>query len=68
VLGNGINIAKVMPESAIKFGCFEAMKRITARAEGHNNPKKINNFSKIISGGAAGVVSQYVSFLATRQC
>jgi solute carrier family 25 phosphate transporter 23/24/25/41 len=57
-VGNGINIAKVMPESAIKFGSFEAMKRVCAKVEGHNNPKRINNFSKIICGGVAGVVSQ----------
>jgi solute carrier family 25 phosphate transporter 23/24/25/41 len=47
-----------MPESAIKFGFFEAMKRVTSKVEGHGNPNKINNFSKIISGGAAGVISQ----------
>ena len=51
-----------MPESAIKFGCFEAMKRVCAKAEGHNNPKQISIPSKIIAGGVAGVVSQFVVY------
>jgi solute carrier family 25 phosphate transporter 23/24/25/41 len=51
-----------MPESAIKFGSFEAMKRVCARAEGHNNPNRITVISKVVSGGVAGVVSQLVDF------
>jgi hypothetical protein len=31
IIGNGLNIVKVMPESAIKFGTFEAIKRAYAQ-------------------------------------
>jgi hypothetical protein len=50
-LGNGLNVVKVMPESAIKFGSYEAAKRALAQLEGHNNPKKINPFSQFVAGG-----------------
>jgi solute carrier family 25 phosphate transporter 23/24/25/41 len=49
-----------MPESAIKFGSFEAMKRVCAKLEGHHNTRKISAPSKIIAGGCAGVISQSV--------
>lgn len=56
--GNGINIVKVMPETSIKFGFFEGTKRICARLEGHNNPKKISAVSKLVAGGISGIASQ----------
>jgi solute carrier family 25 phosphate transporter 23/24/25/41 len=58
--GNGINIIKVMPETSIKFGFFEGSKRICAKAEGHNNPKKLSAISKLVSGGVSGMASQSV--------
>jgi solute carrier family 25 phosphate transporter 23/24/25/41 len=47
-----------MPESAIKFGSFEASKRALAQIEGHGDPNKISSVSKFISGGTGGVISQ----------
>lgn len=47
-----------MPESAIKFGSFEAAKKHLAQFEGHGNPKKINPYSKFVAGGFAGIMSQ----------
>jgi solute carrier family 25 phosphate transporter 23/24/25/41 len=57
-LGNGLNVFKVMPESAIKFGSYEAAKRALAQLEGHNDPQNINPYSKFVAGGVGGLVSQ----------
>ena len=57
-LGNGLNVLKVAPESAIRFGSFEAAKRVLAHLEGHEDPKKINPYSKFLAGGFGGVMSQ----------
>ena len=62
-LGNGLNVVKVMPESAIKFGSYEAAKRALARLEGHDNPRAINPYSQFVAGGVGGIVSQYGSTL-----
>jgi len=51
-----------MPESAIKFGSYEAAKRALAQLEGHSDPQKINPYSKFVAGGIGGMVSQYVPF------
>ena len=59
-IGNGLNVLKVMPESAIRFGSFEAAKRAMAQLEGHGDPKQLNPFSKFLAGGVGGMASQYV--------
>ncbi|CZT02630.1 related to peroxisomal Ca-dependent solute carrier protein [Rhynchosporium graminicola] len=56
--GNGLNVVKVMPESAIKFGSYEFAKRVMAHMEGHNDPQNINGYSKFFAGGMGGMVSQ----------
>lgn len=53
-------MVKVMPESAIKFGSYEAAKRALCQLEGHGDPQNINPISKFVAGGAGGVVSQFV--------
>lgn len=60
--GNGLNVVKVMPESAIKFGAYEASKRALARIEGHNDPKHLHPASQFLAGGFGGVVSQCVVY------
>ncbi|EUC37616.1 hypothetical protein COCCADRAFT_85134 [Bipolaris zeicola 26-R-13] len=60
--GNGLNVVKVMPESAIKFGSYEAAKRIFAKIEGHNDPAIIHSWSKFVAGGLAGMVSQFAVY------
>jgi solute carrier family 25 phosphate transporter 23/24/25/41 len=47
-----------MPESAIKFGSFEAAKRALAQLEVHGDPNKIHPYSKFVAGGTGGVISQ----------
>ncbi|KAF4290727.1 hypothetical protein KXV22_000762 [Aspergillus fumigatus] len=56
--GNGLNVVKVMPESAIKFGAYESAKRAFARFEGHNDPKRLQPTSQFLSGGFGGMVAQ----------
>ena len=51
-------MAKIMPETAIKFGSYEAAKRAFANLEGHGDPKSISTWSKFTSGGVAGMVAQ----------
>ncbi|CBX92540.1 hypothetical protein IAQ61_006064 [Plenodomus lingam] len=60
--GNGLNVIKVMPESAIKFGSYEAAKRVFAKIEGHNDPATIHSWSKFVAGGLAGMVSQFAVY------
>ncbi|KAH7311645.1 mitochondrial carrier domain-containing protein [Stachybotrys elegans] len=57
--GNGLNVIKIMPETAIKFGSYEAAKRALANFEGHGDPKKINSYSKFTAGGVAGMIAQF---------
>ena len=51
-----------MPESAVKFGSYEASKRAIAKIEGHNDPKHIKSVSQFIAGGVAGMISQAVVY------
>ncbi|KAK4140918.1 uncharacterized protein C8A04DRAFT_39548 [Dichotomopilus funicola] len=57
--GNGLNVVKIMPESAIRFGSYEASKRFLAAYEGHNDPTKISTVSKFVAGGIGGMTAQF---------
>ncbi|RYP14896.1 hypothetical protein DL765_006038 [Monosporascus sp. GIB2] len=57
--GNGLNVVKIMPETAIRFGAYEAAKRTLADLEGHGDTHHINPYSKFVAGGFAGMVSQF---------
>ncbi|CAN8104175.1 unnamed protein product [Discula destructiva] len=57
--GNGLNVIKIMPETAIKFGTYEFMKRTLANLEGHGDPDKMNPYSKFAAGGIAGMTAQF---------
>ncbi|EGP84463.1 uncharacterized protein MYCGRDRAFT_101279 [Zymoseptoria tritici IPO323] len=56
--GNGLNVIKVMPESSVKFGAYEASKRAIANLEGHGDPKRIASASMFAAGGTAGMIAQ----------
>lgn len=61
-VGNGLNVIKVFPESAMKFGSFEAAKRFFARIEGVEDTAEISRLSTFISGGLGGVVAQFTVY------
>ncbi|KAB2072962.1 hypothetical protein ES319_A07G052600v1 [Gossypium barbadense] len=55
--GNGLNIVKVTPESAIKFYTFEMLKDVIGEHMG-DNKGDIGAGGKLVVGGVAGVVAQ----------
>ncbi|KAM9910332.1 hypothetical protein OXX69_004585 [Metschnikowia pulcherrima] len=61
-VGNGLNVMKVFPESAMKFGSFEATKRFLSRIEGVDDTSKLSRVSTYLAGGIGGVVSQFAVY------
>ncbi|KAE9966172.1 hypothetical protein BLS_009518 [Venturia inaequalis] len=57
--GNGLNVVKVMPESAIKFGTYESCKRICTGSLGLD-PK--DPAPKFVAGGISGMVAQFAVY------
>ncbi|KHN97784.1 calcium dependent mitochondrial carrier protein [Metarhizium album ARSEF 1941] len=57
--GNGLNVIKIMPETAIKFGSYEAAKRALANLEGHGDARNVKSYSKFTAGGVAGMIAQF---------
>lgn len=51
--GNGINVVKIAPESAIKFVAYEQMKKLLHR-EGHD----LQVHERFMAGSSAGVIAQ----------
>ncbi|KAL8804417.1 MAG: hypothetical protein Q9223_005741 [Gallowayella weberi] len=60
--GNGLNVLKVMPESAIKFGSYEGSKRVLARLEGHDDPKALHPWTQFLAAGLGGMISQFAVY------
>lgn len=58
-VGNGLNVLKVFPESAMKFGSFEAAKRFLQRLEGTD---ELSRMATYLAGGVGGVVSQFTVY------
>ncbi|VDM20617.1 unnamed protein product, partial [Wuchereria bancrofti] len=58
--GNGVNVAKIAPESAIKFLSYDVVKRliIKHRSEGH----KLQISERLAAGSAAGLISQTIVY------
>lgn len=56
--GNGVNVLKIAPESAIKFAAYEQIKRLIRRNE--NRPMEI--YERFLAGACAGGISQTVIY------
>lgn len=61
-VGNGLNVIKVVPESAMKFGSFEAAKRFFCTLEGVNDPSELSRTSTFFAGGIGGMISQFTIY------
>lgn len=61
-VGNGLNVLKVFPESAMKFGSFEATKRFLASVEGIDDTTQLSKVSTYLAGGIGGVVAQFAVY------
>ncbi|XVE56481.1 hypothetical protein DITRI_Ditri04bG0013700 [Diplodiscus trichospermus] len=55
--GNGLNVVKVAPESAIKFYTYEMLKTVIGDSMG-NEKGDIGASGRLIAGGVAGAVAQ----------
>ncbi|KAF5388157.1 hypothetical protein D9615_000463 [Tricholomella constricta] len=57
--GNGLSVAKIFPESAIKFFAYESSKRAFAEYwDKVDDPREISGVSRFLSGGIGGISSQ----------
>ena len=57
--GNGLSVAKIFPESAIKFFSYESAKRGFAKYyDGVEDTRDISGISRFLSGGIGGITSQ----------
>jgi len=57
--GNGLSVAKILPESAIKFMTYETSKRMFAKYWDHvEDSRDISGVSRFLSGGIGGITSQ----------
>ncbi|EPQ59905.1 hypothetical protein GLOTRDRAFT_34751 [Gloeophyllum trabeum ATCC 11539] len=58
-VGNGLSVAKIFPESAIKFLAYESSKRFFAEYVDHvEDSREITGVSRFLSGGIGGITSQ----------
>ncbi|XP_078447555.1 calcium-dependent mitochondrial ATP-magnesium/phosphate carrier protein 2-like [Wolffia australiana] len=55
--GNGLNVVKVTPESAIKFYSFEMLKTVIVNLRGQDM-NDIGASGRLIAGGLAGAIAQ----------
>ncbi|KAF6762299.1 mitochondrial carrier [Ephemerocybe angulata] len=57
--GNGLSVAKIFPESAIKFFAYESSKRAFAKYwDKVEDTRDISGVSRFLSGGIGGLTSQ----------
>ncbi|XP_014491129.1 calcium-binding mitochondrial carrier protein SCaMC-2-B-like [Vigna radiata var. radiata] len=56
--GNGLNVLKVAPESAIRFYSYEMLKTFIVRAKGEETQANIGPMGRLLAGGIAGAIAQ----------
>ncbi|KXS17996.1 mitochondrial carrier [Gonapodya prolifera JEL478] len=57
--GNGVNVFKVIPESALTFWAFENLKERIAKFEGRKDPSAVGKF---FAGGISGMFSMFAIY------
>ncbi|MFH4975065.1 hypothetical protein AB6A40_001774 [Gnathostoma spinigerum] len=57
--GNGINVIKIAPESAIKFMAYEQMKRLIKQIRGD---VELSVWERFLAGSLAGAISQSIIY------
>ncbi|QCD96954.1 solute carrier family 25 [Vigna unguiculata] len=60
--GNGLNVLKVAPESAIRFYSYEMLKTFIVRAKGEETQANIGAKGRLLAGGIAGAIAQTVIY------
>lgn len=58
-VGNGLNVMKIVPESAIKFYSYETCKRMIATALDCEDKDAIPTGARFLAGGVAGICAQF---------
>lgn len=56
--GNGLNVCKVTPESAIRFYTYEMLKTFIVNAKGQEKKAEVGTLERLLAGGIAGAVAQ----------
>ncbi|KAI4348398.1 hypothetical protein L6164_009125 [Bauhinia variegata] len=56
--GNGLNVLKVAPESAIRFYTYEMLKTFLLNAKGGGPKDDIGPTGRLLAGGIAGAIAQ----------
>uniref|UniRef100_A0A804P3E6 EF-hand domain-containing protein n=1 Tax=Zea mays TaxID=4577 RepID=A0A804P3E6_MAIZE len=59
--GNGLNVVKVAPESAIRFYTYEMLKEYIMKSKGENKGD-IGTSGRLMAGGLAGAIAQTVIY------
>lgn len=57
--GNGINVIKIAPESAIKFMSYEQMKRVIQNFKG---TEELSIHERFLAGSSAGAIAQSIIY------
>lgn len=60
--GNGLNVMKVAPESAIRFYTYELLKGFIMDARGQESKADVGTVGRLFAGGIAGAVAQTIIY------